>query len=192
MQNPNSTIASQKLPVNLSEKDIARFWSKVDKNGPTQPHMDSPCWLWAAKKNEDGYGKLNVGKKKLFAHRIAWTIENGPIALGLCVLHICDLPSCTRVSHLRIGTHQENVDDMMAKGRNKQLCGDKHPARLRPERMSRGEVHGSAKLTNAKVIDIRARHAAGGITKTALALEFGVSRATLGGIINRKIWKHLQ
>ena len=26
--------------------DATEFWALVDKEGPTQPHMETPCWEW--------------------------------------------------------------------------------------------------------------------------------------------------
>jgi predicted transcriptional regulator len=48
-----------------------------------------------------------------------------------------------------------------------------------------------SKLTEAKVIDIRARHAAGGVTQKQLAAEFGVCFQLISLIVNRKIWRHI-
>jgi hypothetical protein len=60
------------------------------------------------------------------AHRVAWTLVNGKIHDGLLVLHACDNPPCCRPSHLRLGTHRDNVLDAVAKGRwgstLKQFC----------------------------------------------------------------------
>lgn len=43
------------------------------------------------------------------------------------VLHKCDNPKCVRPSHLRDGTHADNVADCRAKGRSRDLHGDAHP-----------------------------------------------------------------
>jgi hypothetical protein len=47
---------------------------------------------------------------------------------------------------------------------------------------------GRQKLTGAQVREIRARYAAGGITQTALATEYGVSQTQVSDIITRKSW----
>lgn len=197
--------------INLSEKDIARFWAKVDKNGPIQPHMETQCWIWSGGMNRLGYGKLRVHDKYILTHRIAWTLANGPIPQGTgyhgtCALHRCDNPACCRADHIFLGTHAENMADREAKGRNNPQYGDRngsrlhpesvprgdnHYARTQPERLARGDEHGCAKLTTDKVIEIRARHAAGGISHRRLAAQFGMSRPAISEIIRRKTWRHI-
>lgn len=148
MKNPDSTISAPPLPVNLSEKDIARFWSKVDKNGPTQPHMETPCWVWTAGKDSSGYGMFWAGGKDHRVHRLVWTLSNGPIphdgsAHGICACHRCDRRNCVRVDHLFLGTQADNVADKTAKGRNNVPRGDSHGFRLNPGCAARGDRHGS-------------------------------------------------
>ena len=36
-----------------------RFWKKVDKNGPTLPHMETECWLWTGATNGK-YGRIAI------------------------------------------------------------------------------------------------------------------------------------
>lgn len=44
-------------------------WSKVEKSGPIEPGMATPCWLWLGAVNGAGYGphqkfyEENVGPK---------------------------------------------------------------------------------------------------------------------------------
>lgn len=96
-----------------------RFWDKVDRSGD--------CWLWTGAKFSGGYGHFNSNGFNHLAHRFAWELENGPIPDGLILLHACDNPSCVRVSHLTLGTHEDNARDMVAKGRHKSLGGHDSP-----------------------------------------------------------------
>lgn len=45
--------------------------------------------------------------------------------------------------------------------------------------MRSGERHHNAKLSNAQVLEIRARYGAGGITQYELATEFAVRQTTI-------------
>ncbi len=51
--------------------------------------------------------------------------------------------------------------------------------------------HTDLKLTPEKVRKIRSRFRAGGITRTALAKKYGVTRSTIGFVVSGKTWKHI-
>ena len=55
-------------------------------------------------------------------------IEYGRIPNEMEVMHKCDNPSCVRIDHLKLGTHRENIEDMIRKGR-------KTNARLTPSQV---------------------------------------------------------
>ncbi|WP_273544278.1 HNH endonuclease signature motif containing protein [Luteimonas saliphila] len=88
--------------------------------------MESACLEWQGATSIGGYGKGKWYGRTVAAHRAAWEDANGPIPAGKWVLHRCDNPLCCRVSHLFIGTPQENSADMVAKGRarNGSLSGE--------------------------------------------------------------------
>lgn len=76
------------------------------------------CFEWQGKKTRHGYGRLTICGKETFAHRAMIVAKTGSeIPKGLCVLHSCDNPSCINPDHLRIGTHKENSEDMVKRGR---------------------------------------------------------------------------
>lgn len=150
-----------------------RFWSKVEKGG------SEDCWLWTANKNNKGYGMFSVSSvvgKKL-AHRLAYADAKGKIPKGGLILHSCDNPACVNPSHLRIGSHRENVADMDIRGRR---CNHTlHGAQL-----------ANAKLTDEAVIAIRQAYIAG-CTVEAIAADFGISTLSVHDITGGRSWPHV-
>lgn len=65
-----------------------------------------------------GYGQLNFNGAITKAHRLSYAAFVGPITGGLFVCHKCDNPKCCNPAHLFLGTQQDNVADMVAKGRS--------------------------------------------------------------------------
>lgn len=168
-----------------------RFWAKVDKSGGPDA-----CWMWTAGRADTGYGIMCLRHGKLIgAHRYSYALANGEIADGMEVMHTCDNPACVNPKHLIAGTHAENMADMASKGRSHKelelLRGDRNPSRLHPERLARGENHGEAKLTERQVQTIRRLYQSGGVLMRDLGAMFGVTRAAIGYIVNRKTWTHI-
>jgi hypothetical protein len=148
-----------------------------------EPIPFSGCFVLTYYGDGDGYCRVRYGKEHIYAHRLSYLLAVGPIAPGLCVCHHCDTPSCINPHHLFLGTHRENMMDMVKKGRNAK------GGLFMPGRGSGliGENHGCSKLSNADVYAIRASN----LTNTALAMMYGVDRRTVGEIKRRVIWKHL-
>lgn len=80
---------------------------------------ESGCWLFQGNLTNGGYGLVNAESKSQLAHRVSYAHFYGGIPDGLFVLHRCDVRSCCNPHHLFLGTHQDNMDDMIKKGRNK-------------------------------------------------------------------------
>ena len=79
----------------------------------------------------DGYGYAVIYPNGKFAraHRHAWIEAHGPIPRTTLVCHKCDNPACSRLSHLFIGSHKDNSQDMARKGRG--WIGKKMPDEAR-------------------------------------------------------------
>jgi len=75
------------------------------------------CWIWIGGVNRYGYGKVMKGNMTTVASRLSYTVFKGDIKEGMFVCHTCDTPSCINPDHLWLGTHQDNMDDMVRKNR---------------------------------------------------------------------------
>jgi len=133
---------------------------------------ETGCWIWTAGKNRRGYGKFRIGKKTIPAHRAALIIYKGiDLPSDVFACHHCDRPECVNPEHIFFGAPRDNSGDMVAKKRH-----------------AFGERNGRAKLTESKVIEIRAaigRH-------QEIASLFGVSKSLVRMIKSRQIWRCVQ
>jgi hypothetical protein len=144
----------------------------------TEPEPNTGCWLWTGSIDSHGYGHLNLtGHRLRRAHRLAWESKHGHIQRGLSVLHRCDERSCVNPDHLWLGTHADNMRDMIAKGRARQV-GHK------------GSENPQSRLTNAAVAEIRMRVAAGE-KQVRVADSLGVSHQLVSKIVLRRLWSHI-
>lgn len=62
---------------------------------------------------------IGSDRKKFYSHRLSWEIHKGEIPPGMNVLHHCDNRKCVNPHHLFIGTQDDNMKDMVSKGRQK-------------------------------------------------------------------------
>ena len=107
----------------LTEKQMSRFWKKVDVKGKQE------CWEWRGALSQRGYGHVCIDKKDLKAHRVSYAIANGdPGEFFVC--HKCDNPKCVNPCHLFLGTHDDNMRDAWTKNR---LTGGKPNRHLSDE-----------------------------------------------------------
>lgn len=85
------------------------------------------CWLWRGHCGSHGYPIMKVGRTGngpvWLVHRWAYQHFVGPIPPGMLVCHRCDVKACSNPAHLFLGTHQDNVSDMIAKGRHRAAKG---------------------------------------------------------------------
>ena len=148
-----------------------RFFNKIKKT--------TSCWIWIAYRNPAGYGV--IGKKgqtgNILAHRLSYIIHNGKIPKKYCVCHSCDNPFCVNPKHLFLGKQQDNMNDMVKKGRYKK------------RNIPKGEDAFHAKLTWKKVSEIRRRYIRGVFGVPRLAKIYSVNNKTMFSIIHNRTWK---
>jgi len=134
-----------------------RFMQLVDKT--------AHCWFWKGAVHHSGYGSFNLNGQKRIAHTVAFEFFVGPIPAGKMVCHKCDVRLCVNPNHLFPGTAQDNVDDMVKKGRHR---------------------HGS-KLTNEQARSIRFDRR----SEKVIAKQFKISKNQVGRIRRCEAWKEL-
>jgi len=138
------------------------------------PITETGCWIWLDYIYPSGYGVFKPVDGDRLAHRVSWKIYNGPIPKGKCVCHKCDINSCVNPSHLFIGTHKDNSEDM-----------------TRKKRQAYGEKNGAAKLTELDVTRIRKSYSQGGETYRTLGEKYKTAHSNIGRIVTGKLWRLL-
>lgn len=139
----------------------------VDANG---------CWLWRLAVDKPGYGKACYEAVHRSAHRLSFAaFKHDPG--DLFVRHSCDVPRCCNPDHLSLGTHADNMRDMVERNRAFAWAGKR-----------RGAKNPRARLSEADVRAIRrSEHAAG-----LLAREYGVSERTVRDARAGRRWGHVR
>jgi hypothetical protein len=141
------------------------FWQHVS------PGEKSACWVWTGPCfKRMGYGRIrSIQTEENLAHRVSWLVHHGAIPEGLQVLHRCDNPPCVNPGHLFLGTHQENMADRNAKGRQ-----------------ARGEHAGNGWISDIQVQQIRTAYATGTMTIAGLARAFQISESQTRRIVRHE------
>jgi hypothetical protein len=162
---------------------IIRFFKHVIKGN------NDECWLWKGAKNPAGYGRFGLpGNKRIYAHRFSYELIYGKIPDKLYVCHHCDKPSCVNPKHLWVGTHQENMKDMVKKGRN---CSERKGNKFgKFSIILKGSLHPLAKLNKEKVKEIKVK-IKNGIRGNVIAAQYNVSDQLIYDIKNGISWKHV-
>lgn len=148
----------------MDEKDICRFCAKVDVRGPDE------CWPWTgAIDKKTKYGMFRYAGSVTTAHRVSWMIDaKRPVPTGLDVCHTCDNRPCVNPSHLFPGSREENMRDMVKKGRHRTgLRTSSNVSRVDAIRLSLDEKL----LAHAAVLN--------GESRRSVAKRFGVSATAI-------------
>lgn len=140
------------------------------------PEPMSGCWLWTgtvrAVSRNRSYGCISVRGNYLRAHRYSYEIFKGYIPSGMMVCHRCDNPLCVNPDHLFLGTNRDNVDDMLRKGRQSRVIGERN---------------GKAKITEVQASNVRWMLAKK-IAHASIAEATGVPLGTVRSISIGKCW----
>lgn len=81
------------------------------------------CWVWVARLNRNGYGRIHHDGDEKMAHRVAYEALVGPIPDGLLLDHRCRTRCCVNPCHLEPVTHQINT----LRGKAQLFGRDVHP-----------------------------------------------------------------
>lgn len=157
--------------------NLQKLRNKLEQSYTPEPF--SGCWIFSkGEVTRHGYGLLITDgrrdhRKRKQAHRLSYQVFVGSIPKNQCVLHKCDTRLCINPDHLFLGTRFDNYNDSRNKGRN-----------------TRGEIQGSAKLTDHDISVIRKQYC-GGRTLKDLAEEYKVHFSTIARVVNRQTWNHV-
>lgn len=139
------------------------------------PFEGDECLEWPFTENGAGYGQIKHDGRRWIASRLVCHLTHGePPNIDDEARHSCGNGhlGCVNPRHLSWGTRRENMQDMVAHGKS-----------------LRGENSRAAKLTEERVRAIRER--ARTQTQRSLAIEFGVTEATVSEIVLRQTWAWL-
>lgn len=146
------------------------------------PVNEKGCRIWTKKVKSDEYPDIWFDGKGHRVNRLMLEAKLGrPLLPGMMSLHTCDNPRCVSEDHLYEGTHQDNVDDMVRRGRYVSNW---------PE--GRGETSGYHKLNDDSIREIRRLYAAGGVSQRELGRMFGVSQYPIRMILCGRTWSHVK
>lgn len=156
--------------IDRDEKTMSRFMANVE------PEPMSGCWLWGASASDTGYGQITIKGRNYSSHRASYQLHVGEIPPGMLVCHKCDNPICVNPDHLFLGTPKDNMIDMVKKKRH-----------LNPK--TAGELHGSARLKAADIVEIRG---AQGVSQSVLARKYNIAPSHVSAIRSGKRWAILR
>ena len=134
------------------------------------------CWNCTSHAQyEDGYVRTWVnGRNSRLSREIIKAKHpelldvNGRLPSNIFARHLCDNPKCINPDHIVPGSHQDNMNDMIAHGRS-----------------SYGAINSTAVLDEITVRAIRENHIN---TNSELALQYNVFGSTIRRVRDRTHW----
>jgi len=161
---------SEKTKLKISNALKSRYGTPIQRffDNIKFPSDLSSCWIWIGCNNGNGYGRLIIDNKKVFAHRFSYELFIKPIPKKMFICHHCDNPQCVNPDHLFIGTQKDNMQDMIKKNR----CT-------------------YSKVTIKEVLEIRKLYVLKDIAYKQLAKKYSVTEQTIKDIVNKKTWQQI-
>lgn len=142
------------------------------------------CLEFQGQRDRNGYGVVSVWNEqkqkslRKYATRIVLQKSFGPLRRDQLACHKCDNPPCVNPDHLFVGSHQDNMDDAVSKGRMSRTMG------------RRGIKNVNAKLNEQQVNEIRELF--GSMSDRIIANKYGVGRTTVVEIRAGRSWSWLK
>lgn len=163
------------LPPTKKREFLTQRESTIEKrfHSGYEINEKTGCWEWKRSTEGWGYGVIMWNSKKVYVHRVSYELANGPIPSGLLVLHSCDNRICCNPAHLRVGTVQDNSQDMRERLRG-----------------TLGEKSRTAKLKNEDVLNILDM-IKNGISLIEIANIYSVNRQAISHIKYGRTWRHI-
>lgn len=150
--------------ITLTKEQADTVWKFVSVGAATD------CWPWTGSLDTKGYGRLGLNGVSYRAHRLV--LASSGLFSSLPVRHLCNNTRCVNPKHLRFGTYKEQSNDQ-------KLAGT----------WTHGDTHGLAKLTSEVVLKLREE--SNTRSQRYLARKYGISKANVYNIQQRKTWKHI-
>jgi hypothetical protein len=157
-------------PKHLRPRDFdSRFWDNTDRS--------NGCWVWQGHIDKStGYGSITIDHETFATHRIAYEVYNGvKIPSGKMVLHSCNNRRCINPEHLRVGTQEDNMQDMIESGNS---C--------------RGEKNGNSIYTEKQMTEIKTYMKENPHSLAWISRTLGIPYPTIKDIAHGRIWGWLK
>lgn len=154
---------------------------RLSKNGKDiiLEKLENGCVICTSHcKDKNGYVRVRHNGKHKRLHRVIYEMNYGKIPKEMVIRHKCDNPNCCNIEHLEIGTPQDNVNDMIERGRS---------TKGKPNINSRGVLNNQSKLTEQQVKEIYLSN----LSLRELGKLYGVSDTNISYIKKKKQWKWL-